>query len=138
MTTQYKYPSLREKMAAEKKEREERYRFFSRLVTKAHLKAHEAVKQHTPTPMHVTDGENNWVIDDGVCGFAEVRLPKGNTSFARWAKKNTAFEKHYGGGLSLWVSDYNQSMERKQVYARTYADVLNRHGIDAYATSRMD
>ena len=138
MTTQYKYKSLREKMAAEKEEREERYRFFSRLVTKAHLKAHEAVKQHTPTPMHVTDGKNNWVIDDGVCGFAEVRLPKGNTSFARWAKKNTAFEKHYGGGLSLWVSDYNQSMERKEVYARTYADVLNRHGIEAYSTSRMD
>jgi hypothetical protein len=138
MTTQYKYKSLREKMAAEKEEREERYRFFSRLVTKAHLKAHEAVKQHTPTPMHVTDGENNWVIDDGVCGFAEVRLPKGNTSFARWAKKNTPFEKHYGGGLYLWVSDYNQSMERKEVYARTYADVLNRHGIDAYSTSRMD
>ena len=138
MTTQYKYPSLREKMAAEKEEREEKYRFFSQLVTKAHLKAHEAVKQHTPTPMHVTDGENNWVIDEGVCGFAEVRLPKGNTSFARWAKKNTAFEKHYGGGLSLWVSDYNQSMERKEVYARTYADVLNRHGIEAYSTSRMD
>ena len=136
MTTQYK--SLREKISAETKERKKRYQFYEQVVLEAHIVAHQAVKKHTPTPMHVTDGKNNWVIDDGVCGFAEVRLPKGNTSFARWAKKNTAFEKHYGGGLYLWVSDYNQSMERKQVYARTYADVLNRHGIDAYATSRMD
>ena len=136
MTTQYK--SLREKIAAETKERKERYEFYSQVVIEAHFEAHEKVNQHTPTPMHVTDGKNNWVIDDGVCGFAEVRLPKGNTSFARWAKKNTPFEKHYGGGLSLWVSDYNQSMERKELYARTYADVLKRHGIEAYSTSRMD
>ena len=133
-----RYNSLREKISAENKERKERYDRFQAIMIDAMKQAHAKALLHKPTPMHITDGKNNWTISEGVCGFAEIRIPKGNTSFARWAKKNAGFEKHYNGGLSYWVSDYNQSMERKEVFARTVAQILNENGIEAYATSRMD
>lgn len=133
-----KFNSLREKIAAEGEERRKRYDWFATIMSDAVKQAHAKALLHKPTPMHVTDGKNNWTISEGVCGFAEIRIPKGNTSFARWAKKNAGFEKHYNGGLYYWVSDYNQSMERKEVFARTVAQILNENGIEAYATSRMD
>ena len=44
----------------------------------------------------------------------------------------------FRSGLSVWVSEGGQSMERKEAYARAYADVLRAAGIEAYAGSRMD
>ena len=63
---------------------------------------------------------------------------KGNTAFGRWAKKMGVAKKAYGGGLQIWISDFNQSMERKYAYARAFAASLEAHGIDAFADSRMD
>ena len=98
----------------------------------------------TPTPMAVQNADifgNRFgpvsVIADGPCGFAWVAF-KGNTAFGRWAKKMGVAKKAYGGGLQIWISDFNQSMERKYAYARAFADTLNEAGIDAYASNRMD
>ena len=132
------YNSLREKISAEKKERNERYEKFAGLWNKACKQGDEAANSHTPETMYVRGGSTEHVVPEGVCGFAEIIIPKGNTSFAYWAKKNAGFTKHYYGGLGYWVSGYGQSMERKEAFASQVCEVLKDGGIDCYATSRMD
>ena len=142
------YSSLREKIAAESAERQARYQQYETVWDAAVEAGNRAAVAAIPAPMVVQQHDSplddgspvvrQWVVDDGPCGFAEVRLPKGNTSFAHWAKKNAGFRKHYYGGLSFWVSDFGQSMERKYAFARAAASILNEHGIDAYASSRLD
>jgi hypothetical protein len=95
-----------------------------------------------PTPMIVTGGvpgqePERWYVSEGVCGFAWIAM-KGNTSFGRWAKKAGKARSAYPKGLSVWVSEFGQSMDRKEAYARAFAKVLRDHGVDAYAGSRMD
>jgi len=129
---------LRKKIAAESAERKERYAGFDTLWNEACKQGNEAANNHTPQTMVVSSDTTQWVVPEGVCGFAEIRLPKGNTSFAHWAKKNADFSKHYYGGLYYWVSGYGQSMEKKETFARKACEVLNAGGIDCYPTSRMD
>jgi hypothetical protein len=40
--------------------------------------------------------------------------------------------------MSLWVHQFDQSITRKEAYAAAYADTLRKHGIEAYAGSRLD
>lgn len=74
---------------------------------------------------------------EGICGFAEIRF-RGNTAWGRWAKKFVGAKKAYTGGLYIWVSDFGQSYDRKRAYAIAFARTLAAHGIDAYATARLD
>jgi hypothetical protein len=78
-------------------------------------------------------------VEDGVCGFAWVNIKPGNSKFANWLKKNKlARSDSYAGGVVVWVSAYNQSMQKKEAYASAFADVLVAEGIKAYSDSRMD
>jgi len=77
-----------------------------------------------------------YVIDDGVCGFASIVIK--NIKFANALKKMGLGRKNYGGGYALSVQDFNQSLTRKEAYAHAFAQVLNAHGITAYTDSRMD
>lgn len=100
-----------------------------------------AAETCSPVPMIVSWSKNGVpqkeYVADGVCGFAWVQFA-GNTAWGRWAKKMGYARPSYPKGLSIWVSDYNQSMQRKEAYARAFANVLKNSGIDAYAQSRMD
>lgn len=146
MSTEYK--SLREKISAETQERRKRYQGFEAAWAQAVTEGNKAAQEVVPPVMVVeqhanplddnSEVVNSWTVPDGPCGFAEVRISKGNTSFARWAKKNAGFRKHYYGGLSYWVSAFGQSMVRKEAFARKAAEVLQSHGIDAFSSSRMD
>lgn len=116
------------------------------LHTEAHHAGLHAGMNCRPTPMGVvqTDifgkplpGAHVEVVESGVCGFAWVSF-KGNTAFGRAMKKAGLARSHYPSGLSVWVSEFGQSMERKEAYARAYAEVLRKAGIQAYAGSRMD
>ena len=104
----------------------------------------EAFKACTPQAMVVTESDlrgnpigRSWVVNEGVCGFAEVRI-KGNTSFGRRASKTKSFRKSYEGGLYYWVSENSQSLERKEAFAHAMARYLTSMGIEAYSTSRLD
>jgi hypothetical protein len=77
-------------------------------------------------------------IADGVCGFAWITVKPGNCGFAKYLVKKGAARRAYGGGVSVWVSAFNQSMAKKEAYARAFAEVLANAGIRAYAESRMD
>ena len=90
----------------------------------------------TGRPIAVID-----VVDDGVCGFAWVSM-KANTpenkKFISWAKKANVMRKSCMGGFTYWVSEFNQSMQRKEAFASAFAKVLRENGMTCYAESRMD
>lgn len=84
-------------------------------------------------------------VEDGVCGFAWVDVypqNKGNTRLGKEERKvleASGFRKDvYGKKYYLWVSDFNQSMQKKEAYASAYARVLRENGIKAYSGSRLD
>lgn len=143
-TTTRQYGSLREKIAAEKFERQERYDKFAKVYAMAHEAGMEAATEAEPVAMVVTgtgaDGRSqSWYVPEGVCGFAWVTVRPANSSFAIWAKKTHGWRAAYSGGLQLWVSEFGQSMERKESYARAFAQVIRDElGLRCYAGSRMD
>lgn len=121
---------------------------WQELFDKARAAGLEALRKHTPKPMTVVERTNPlddsspirqaWHVSEGVCGFAWVVIHPGNCSFACWLRKNKIGHKHYYGGWEIWVSEGGQSMERKQAYAKAFAEVVNAAGIKAYTGSRMD
>jgi hypothetical protein len=102
----------------------------------AGLKAHEAAR---PNPMMVSGMGQTYHVPDGACGFAWVNVHgiKGNTRIGKMLKAR-GFSKSYTGGLQYWISTMTQSVARKEAYAEAMAGVLRRHGIEAYADSRLD
>jgi hypothetical protein len=100
-----------------------------------------------PTPMVVQQHSNQmddnssvvkqWVVPAGVCGFAWIQFP-GNTAWAKWCKAKGYAREAYPKGYSIWVHQFNQSMELKEAYGYAFAEVLRKHGIRAYCGSRMD
>ena len=101
------------------------------------------------------------LLAHGACGFAEVKGVKGNSSLGRYLRtKSPLFtsrdydaprpdrnllESHGGSwstsyptGYGLWVWAGNQSVALKKAFATAYAGVLQDHGVDAWATSRLD
>ena len=118
------------------------------LYIQAHDAGNNAVTQTTVTPMIVTQAANPlddssavvnaWVVNDGVCGFASVIIKPANSKFAKFLVANQLARKHYAGGVSMSIFDFNQSLTKKEAYAYAFAKVLNDNGITAYVDSRMD
>ena len=135
---------VKDKIKREKIERADRYAKFAAAWSAAVEKGNAAAEASVPDVMVVSDPRTGqeWHESEGVCGFAEVRLSNGANSFAKWAKKNANFSKHYYGGLYYWVGGFGQSMTRKAAFAQACAGHLNEalsgHGVEAFATSRMD
>lgn len=129
-------------------ERADRDSRWSALWAEADLAGRLAGAACNPRPMVVQAHANQlddrsavvqeWHEPEGVCGFAWVTVRPGGCSFARWGVKQGLFKSAYGGGVSYWVSGYNQSMQRKEAYARAAAAILAAAGIRAYPGSRMD
>ena len=92
----------------------------------------------TPFGTDVDYSKKTYFVADGVCGFAWVHFPKANTAFTKWLKKAGHGHKGYPTGWDVWISDYNQSMQLKDVHAHAMAAYFNSHGYTCYAQSRMD
>jgi hypothetical protein len=120
---------------------------YSGLWEKAVAAGYAAGRGAEPEPMVVVGGvpgekPKAYFVSEGVCGFAWVKVRPGNSKFANWLKKEGLASNAYGGGVSIWISDYNQSMDRKYAHASAMAEVL-RAGLEGervsvYADSRMD
>ena len=130
---------------------------FNEILTKADAAGREAVSKLTVIPMIVGQAKSLFsneidyskpteYVADGVCGFAWINVYaefKGNTKLGKEERKvleAAGFSKDYDSTkkYSLWVSDFNQSMQKKETYARAFAKVLSDNGIDSFAQSRMD
>ena len=118
------------------------------IYLEAHAAGNAAVSQATIAPMIVqeranplddnSDVQRQWYVEDGVCGFASVIVKPANSRFANWLKLQGLGRKHYYGGISMSVRDFNQSLQKKEAYAHAFVKVLSSHGINAYVDSRMD
>jgi hypothetical protein len=120
---------------------------LSDLYQSAHAAGNAAVESTVVRPMIVRwvdpvsmNGEavQEYIVDDGVCGFASVIVKPANSAFAKYLKDNHGAYKSYYGGVSLSINDYNQSLQKKEAYATAFAGVLTDAGINAYVDSRMD
>lgn len=97
------------------------------------------VRQHENMLDDSSPVEKQWFVPSGVCGFAWVIIKPGTSSFAKWLVKNEhARPDNYYGGVCHYVSEFGQSMEKKEAYAHAFAQVLSGAGIRAYSNSRMD
>jgi len=120
---------------------------YEALWAEAHKAGLAAGQGKTPQPMTVYEADGltdrpkpdgqSWYVPEGLCGFAWVKFA-GNTGFGRWAKRTGRARKGYPSGLSVWVSEFGQSYERKLAYAQAFATVLRDGGVTAYAGGRLD
>lgn len=119
------------------------------LYMKAHDAGMAAGQAHSPRPMTVVQranplDDNSPIVHqyapvmDGVCGFASIIVRPGNSSFARWLKAQGIGRTSYSGGVSVRVSQFGQSYERKMAYANAFAKALEEVGIKAYPDGRLD
>jgi len=130
------------------------------IYDEAHARGMAALNAAKPTPMNVvqTDiltgkplpGATVYHEPEGMCGFAWISIPnrrktakheaspQANRDFTRWLKANNRGHKAYYGGWDIWVSEGNQSIERKEAYARAFSAYLNECGITSYPGSRLD
>ena len=94
-----------------------------------------------PNPMVVEDKQSGaqWFVSEGVCGFAWITVHPANCPFSNWLKKNRLGKTSYSGGVTIWISDFNQSMARKEQCAFAMAKMFKEKlGVNCYANSRMD
>ena len=133
------FSTLREKIAHDTAQRAARNAGFAALAGVAHAAGIEAGRNCRPIPMVVSTASGIAIecVDDGACGFAWVAFA-GNTAWGRWAKKAGIARSHYPSGLCVWVSEFGQSVDRKEAYASAYAQTLRNAGIEAHAGSRLD
>jgi hypothetical protein len=120
----------------------------NQVYEQAHQAGLNAVLSANVTPMIVTERANPlddsssvkraYFVDDGVCGFASVIVKPANCKFAKYLQAQGLGRKHYYGGMSMSVRDFNQSLTKKEAYAEGFAKVLRDNGINAWAESRMD
>ena len=104
----------------------------------------EAIPKPMTVQQHSNMADDNsavvkqWYVPEGACGFGWVSI-KGNTSFAKWLKKQGIVKSvAYGGGYDLWCGLFGQSVDRKYAWAMAVAKVLNDNGIEAIPHSRLD
>jgi len=105
------------------------------IYNEARIAGLKAVKDLVVTPMIVGGYEP---VLDGVCGFAWIVIKPANCAFANWARREGLGRTGYGGGLHIWVGDFDQSYEKKQAYAWAFAEVLRNAGYMAYSDGRLD
>lgn len=129
----------------------DRHEEYQRIWNKAMDEGQKAGYEAIPQPMVVQQHENmlndaspvteEWIVSDGVCGFAWVNIRPATHSFVRWLKKTGLLRqdaKSYYGGVDIWIGDHNQSMTRKEAHAVAMARVFTEAGIPAHPMSRLD
>ena len=85
----------------------------------------------------IMEGERRVGTMTGLCGFAWVNVK--DRKFGNYLKKmGLGRADHYYGGVTVWISDYNQSHEMKTAHAYAMAKVFKEAGVDAYAAERLD
>lgn len=133
------------------------YEVLKNILAEADVAGRAAVAVAKVTPMIVGSAKSLFsneidysqpteFVEDGVCGFAWVNVYpefKGNTKLGKEERKvleRLGFSKDWENNkrFYLWVSDFNQSMQKKETYARAYAKVLSENGVTASSMSRMD
>jgi hypothetical protein len=124
---------------------------YSQIHNECHAAGMAAGINCRPMPMLVGEGTSlfsneidynrpTYFVESGACGFAWVTIYPGNSKLANAYKKLGLARKAYGGGVQVWVSEFGQSVERKEAYAVAYARKLQELTGETriYPGSRLD
>lgn len=129
---------------------------FKEIIVKAAIAGNEAVSKAKIIPMIVGEAKSLFsneidyskpveFVESGVCGFAWINVYpefKGSTKLGKEERKvleAAGFSKNeYEKNYQRWVSEFNQSMQKKEAFARAFSKVLRENGINASAGSRID
>jgi hypothetical protein len=109
-------------------QRTSRYRWTADLH-EAHLAGLAAVAAFTPDMMVVRDHDGNtWRVEGGPCGFARVEVRPRTSAWAKWLLGAGWRSSDYFKCVTLNISDFGQSMQRKEAYAAAFAAYLTACG----------
>lgn len=109
------------------------------LIDRAQAAGMAAGLGHTPSPMVVSGMGQTHTVSEGPCGFAWVNVKPANGQVAKLlVSRGMARRSEYEGGVTVWVTQFNQSWERKRAYAQAFASVLSQAGVRALAQDRLD
>jgi len=125
---------------------------FSDIFDTANRLGFEANQKFSPQPMIVGESKNlfsdeidynkpTYFVEDGVCGFASVIIKPANNRFAKWLVQTGKAYKSDMGGIYIWIHQYNQSMQRKEIHADAMAVYFKNMFPElkqCYVQSRMD
>lgn len=127
---------------------------FQHIYNEALESGRKAGTECTPVPMVVQQHTNmlddtssvakEWHVPEGVCGFAWVHISPATASFCKWLLNHKyAGKDSYYGGITIWISDYGQSYERKCAHAGAMAGIIDQHKVElgikhCYSMSRLD
>jgi len=131
----------RETVLRSKEKREAREVRFAEVYAEARQLGYRAGQTVETTLMRVVDTQSPkcWDVPEGPCGFAWVNVSPGNCAFANWLKAQGLARRSYSGGVDIWISEFGQSVQRKEAMARTMAEVLREKlGVKACSDSRLD
>lgn len=87
---------------------------------------------------------NDYLRDTGAhpfnCGFAWVTIKPARGALVAEMKKRGIGRKGYHGGWQVWNPAHSMTQDMSAIYegARAFANVLQEHGVTAYADSRLD
>jgi hypothetical protein len=87
-----------------------------------------AVTALSVAPMVVTGREGSYYVEGGVCGFARVEVRPRTSAWAKWLKSNGWYSSDYHKCIYMNVSEYGQSMQRKEAFAQAVAAWLTARG----------
>lgn len=121
---------------------------FAAMYWAAHAAGCAAAEAAKPVAMVVSEADvltgaalpegKSWYVSEGACGFAWIKVRPGNCAFAKWLVKHGKARGSYTGGVDIWVSEYGQSVARKEAFASAFAEALVANGVKAFADSRLD
>ena len=94
----------------------------------AHLAGLAAAEALTPEPMTVVGRDRTFFVEGGVCGFARVEVRPRTSAWAKWLRLNGWRSSDYFKCVALNISDFGQSMQRKEAYAAAFARHLTACG----------
>lgn len=134
------FASLKAKISFEQAARMQRREEYAKFWQEAWQAGHAAGAAHKPRAMVVCDMNGSPVetVHDGMCGFAWVTVKGANKGFGHWLIKQGLAKASYTGGAQIWISNYNQSYERKSAHAYAMAESLRANGVNAYSDGRLD
>jgi hypothetical protein len=113
---------------------------ISFVVSQAQYAGMQAMQETIPVPMVVNGGGVRYHVPSGACGFAWVNVygVRSNSKVGKALIAEGFSKSEYHRCLQYWVHEGNQSVELKEAYAMAFAKVLQQHGINAYADSKLD
>jgi hypothetical protein len=79
-------------------------------------------------PMTVVGNGRSYHVEGGVCGFARVEVRPRTSAWAKWLRLIGWRSSDYFKCVTLNISEFGQSMQRKEAYAAAFADHLTRLG----------